>query len=226
MTEQNGKSKLNILITVFAVLLLIQATFIIVNRGGFVSNDITCETVNTMLETGTFYKMNALTGEAVEIPDRLKILVLPYIFAFVSKITGIMPNTVIFVIAPLVVLTLSYLAVFYLGKAIFTEKNNLWMYMVIVSCLNLFGAYGPGVWGFSLLYAGWQGTTVRMCILVPLCMGFALRKRYLHCLMCMALETVTVWTGWGIGYCFIITIVILCLNLMNIRAKAGNYGND
>lgn len=53
--------------------------------------------------------------------------------------------------------------------------------------------------GFSLLYCGYRGVTVRNLVLIPYVFSLGLRKRWKTVLLCILAEACIVWTLYGLG---------------------------
>lgn len=169
----------------------------------YLKNDVTGETIQTMLATDSIYAVNPLTGQAFSagMPMRLKVLVLPTLFAAVCKWTGIPVITFCYSIVPCIVLLLSYTV--YLGWAeyLFPEegkKRILFLFFTVL--IYQFGAYSLPMDGYTLFFGGFQGEAFRTGVLLPYALLCCLKGRWKAVLLCLLAEVCVVWTFYGLGY--------------------------
>ena len=78
--------------------------------------------------------------------------------------------------------------------------------------------------GYGVLHAGWLGTTIRSCVLIPLCLYGALKRRWLVSVLCVLAEACIVWTLWGLGMCAVVFagVVVIEKCLCRHRDKRGD----
>ena len=69
------------------------------------------------------------------------------------------------------------------------------------------------------MHAGWLGTTIRSCVLVPLCLYGALERKWLVSVICILAEACIVWTLWGLGVCAVVLAGVLLIDLCFFRRK-------
>lgn len=192
----------------------------------YLKNDITGETVQTMLATNSIYEVNPLTGQAFSagMPMRLKVLVLPTLFAFICRCTGVSVITLCYSIVPCIVLLLSYTV--YLGWAEYLfpgegKKRILFLYFTVL--IYQFGAYSLPMDGYSLFFGGFQGEAFRTGIILPYALLCCLRGRWKGVLLCLLAEVCVVWTFYGLGYTAVIAalygIIRLFSHWMNRRKR-------
>lgn len=192
----------------------------------YLKNDITGETVQTMLAADSIYAVNPLTGQAFSagMPMRLKVLVLPTLFAAVCRWTGISVITFCYSIVPCIVLFLSYTV--YLGWAAYLfpgEEKKRILFLCFTVLIYQFGAYSLPMDGYSLFFGGFQGEAFRTGVILPYALLCCLRGRWKAVLLCLLAEVCVVWTFYGLGYTAVtaaLCIVVRLLSLwMNGRKK-------
>lgn len=193
----------------FLVLLLSQICFVtlggkpVARRG-----DMTLETVGSFLESGGIYRVNPLTGTLYEagLPNRIRILCLPTLYAMLCRLTGLTPAVLVWRVIPAVTLLCSSAAYVCLGKSLFPGNRRRQLFFLLASSLLIWvGSYRDGMEGFGLIYAGWRGLTWRNAVLLPYTISLCLRKKYLHAFLCAAAEACIVWTLYGLGMCLPVT---------------------
>ena len=188
----------------------------------YIQNDITGETVQTILASDRLYALNPLTGRdfSAGMPMRLKILVLPTFYAFVCRLTGWSAMTVCYSLMPCVVLLLSYTV--YLGWAEYLfssdEKKRL-LFLGFVMMIYQFGAYALPMDGYTLLFGGYQGEAVRTGVLLPYALLCCLRGRWRGLLLCLLAEVCVVWTFYGLGY---VAVTALLYGVVRLLLRRQN----
>ncbi len=187
----------------------------------YITQDITGETVQTMLATDTIYQINPLTGQAYSagMPMRLKVLVLPTLYGVFCKWTGLDVSTVCFRIMPMVILLLSYLVYSRLAVYFFPEegKKQVW-FMLFVALIYQFGCYSPVTDGYLLFFQGGQGNALRVCVLLPFALLCCLRGEWKKVVLCLLAEVFVVWTFYGLGYVALTVLVITIMRFVKMLA--------
>lgn len=199
---------------VIAGIVLFQIIWNFYMHSPYVTGDITLETVQTILATDTVYQYNPLTGEAftMGMPSRLKLLVLPVLYAAVAEWTGLPAQTVVCEWIPMVVLCLSYLVYAGWGKLLFPEnRENQCRFLLFVAVLYQFGAYAPLSDGMRALQAGFTGESIRALVLLPYVLLSCVQKKWLQAVLGVLAEACIVWTLYGLGYS---VLIILCVALI------------
>lgn len=196
---------------IMAVIVLFQIIWNFYMHSPYVTGDITLETVQTILATDTVYQYNPMTGEAftVGMPSRLKLLILPVLYAAVAKWTGLPAQTIVCEWIPTVVLCLSYLVYAGWGKQLFPDsREKQCRFLLFVTVLYQFGAYAPLSDGMRALQAGFTGESIRALVLLPYVLLVCVQKKWLQAALCVLAEACMVWTLYGLGYN---VLVILCV---------------
>ena len=194
----------------FAAVVSSQLIFICMGNNMYRGGDMTVETVGSFLAADGVYRVNPLTGASYTagIPSRLKILCLPTLYASLCKITGLPASVIVWRVIPLVMLFLCYTAFFCVAGCLFPEQGREGGikragFMLAAALLLWTGAYGQGMEGFQLLCCGWQGITIRNCVLLPWLLSLCLRKKWIYAIFCVLAEACMVWTLYGGGICLL-----------------------
>lgn len=200
-------------------LILLQIIWNYYMHEPYVGGDLTVENVRTILSSNTVYQINPMTGEAFRegMPVRLKILVLPVIYATICKWTGLPPQTVIYEWIPTLVLVLSYLV--YCRYACFLfpdDREKQCEFMLFIVILYQFGANSVLADGFRAMRCGFTGESIRALVILPYVLLSCLRKKWWRAAMGAITEVCLVWTLYGMGYSMAIIAGILALDFSMI----------
>ena len=181
--------------------------------------DITLETVNSFLATDRIYSVSPLTGKAMAgMPLRYKILCLPTAYTLLCRWFGGEPERIVGRIVPAAVLCMKYMSYYLLGTALFgredqARKKRMW-FLVIVGMIFWLCEGSVYMDGYGVFHAGYLGTTIRGCILVPLCLYGALERKWVVSVMCILAEACVVWTFWGFGVCAVVLAGVVFIDLL------------
>lgn len=198
------------------LLVLVQAVLFIWMQNPYVGEDASIETVQTMLSTGTLYQYHPFTGEWLEvgIPFRLQILVLPFVYAALSSTFGILPQTILYGVVPVLVLLACYL-VYSLWADYFWGKDSKAksLFLAIVGLLLQCGNYMTMTDSFRLFHRGYQGGTIRNAVILPLAVYLCMAGKGKYLILCIAAEAVLVWTNYGVGYTCLMLLIAAGIRL-------------
>ncbi|MBR4605433.1 MAG: hypothetical protein IKO41_04330 [Lachnospiraceae bacterium] len=186
----------------FLILVGIQAVFLLTGTRVYLEYDETLETVTSFLRSGTMFDCNPLTGLPYEqgMPSRLKILCLPSAFAGLCQVCRANPELVVWKVIPILTLGAAYLAYRSLARALFAgNRFGECMFLLLTAILVFVGDYGYGMEGFGLLHAGFQGTTIRLAVMMPWLFGLCLRRKWRLVPLVLLAEACIVWTLYGLG---------------------------
>lgn len=195
-----------ILIGIFWILASVQLFYLLWNAGVYAAGDMTIETVGSFLETDSIYGVDPMTGRAYAegIPSRLKILCLPTLYGIFCRLSGLSPEGVVTAAVPIWILVSSYTAFFCVGKSLFPENRKKRICFLITIVILMWAGCGfRSMDGFSLLYCGYRGVTVRNLVLIPYLLSLCLRKRWKTMVLCFLAEACIVWTFYGLGACLL-----------------------
>lgn len=185
----------------------------------YLAADITGETVQTILASDGLYTQNPMTGAAFTegMPLRLKILVLPTLYAAVCRWTGIPVQTLCYSIVPGLVLLLSYLVYSRWAVYLFPgEGKKQAVFLLFTVLVYQFGCYSMAMDSSLLFFRGWQGTAFRAGVILPYALLCCLRGEWKSVILCVLAEACVVWTLYGLGYTVIMTAVILGIRLVRM----------
>ena len=206
----------------------IQAFLILTGSRVFSEYDETLETVTSFLQSGTMFACNPLTGLPYEqgMPSRLKILCLPSAFAGICQACNVGPELVVWKLIPILTLMAAYFAYRSLARALFAGRRFLeYLFLAFTALLIFVGDYGYGMEGLGLLHAGFQGTTIRMAVMMPWLLGLCLRRKWRLVPLVLLAEACIVWTlyGLGMGTLVVVAFLIFCyVQRMLKKRKEGS----
>ncbi|MBQ7955088.1 MAG: hypothetical protein IJ282_05010 [Lachnospiraceae bacterium] len=185
--------------------------------------DITMETVQTMLKEGLFSSVNPMTGRpyTAGVPSRYKILVLPYVYTLVCKVTGVSPQALLYELVPMLVLLGSYFVYSRWAVYLFpAEGKKQCAFMMFVALIYHLGDYAPVTDAFRMFHTGYEGTTIRAVILIPWVILACLKGKWWQVVLCIVAEAAMVWTFYGLGYCVLIAALFIgCQMVCRILEK-------
>lgn len=176
--------------------------------------DIMAETVQSMLSDGSIHQMNPMTGSAYTagMPLRLKLLVLPALYAAIVKWTGLPVQTVLYEIIPMFVLIFSYLIYSRLAVYLFPgQGRKQCIFMFLTALIYQFGDYAPVTESFRVLHTGYSGESIRAAVILPFALLACLKRKWWQACLCIIVEACIVWTLYGMGYTVIIVLVSVCV---------------
>ena len=188
-------------LALFGVFLGFQLGKILLRSEIYQAQDMTLETVVTLLHTGG-YGVNPLTGRAYELgmPTRLKLLCLPTLYADLCVLFRVEPELLVWKVIPVVTLAAAYLAYSSLGRVLFPEsrEKRLWFLGLVAMVLTI-GDYRYGMEGFGLLHGGFWGVTIRGAVLLPYLLSLCFRRKWILAAVAVLAECCMVWTTYGAG---------------------------
>lgn len=191
---------------IFWVLVVSQLLWLLWNAGTYAKGDMTVETVGSFLQTDSLYRVNPMTGQAYGegIPNRLKILCLPTLYGFFCRLSGLSPESVVTAAVPVWVFVSSYAAFSCVAKCLFPESRKKRLCFLIAIVIVMWAGCGfHSMDGFSLLYCGYRGVTIRNLVLIPWLLSLCLRKKWKMTVLCILAEAGIVWTFYGMGACLL-----------------------
>lgn len=134
-------------------------------------------TATTTLDTDSLYQVNAYTGDLYdEYPARYVLSPFPVFTAFVAKAFGIRPVVVCHTLFPIIVISLSYGALWLLSKLFFSDTRERSMVIFLASVITTFSYYSTRIVSARLLLRPWQGKTLLASIVLPVIMYFLIKE--------------------------------------------------
>lgn len=133
------------------------------------------------VEKDMMFEENPVTGEMMysRISEVFKDMVSPWImfWAIISKISGFHPAILMHTVVPLIFIPLAY-AVYWMLSGVLFRKEELekrFIFVGIVSAINIFSGYSVYNSGAFLLLRIWQGKALFAAIFVPLLITLAIK---------------------------------------------------
>ena len=166
---KKGMSKYEkICVIIFIVLFGIQLYFVLFYDIGMAATDDFVYVVESTvaIESDSMYLVHEITGEPMELNPKRTLNSYNIFVAYLSVITGVSTTVMAHSILPVLWLILSY-GVYYLLARYICEKEEVYLYLVILSLLNIFGGYSIYSLSYRLLGPIWQGKAVVMVLALP-----------------------------------------------------------
>lgn len=158
-------------ITIFqilAIILIILQLFIKFKYTNINNDDASFVTLSTaMIETDKMYLHNENGEEENKIIPRRALAPISAYYSTISKLLDIHVTIVTHTIMPIIFIALAYSVYYYFGKKVFKEKDSVFIFLIILSILNLFAFDYKGANRYLLLYT-WFGRAVLGGIMLPL----------------------------------------------------------
>lgn len=120
----------------------------------------------------TLYRINPYTGRSAPLDTRHVMALIPVWEAFIGRMSGIHATIIAHSVAPLVLLPLTYLIYFQIGKKLFPGKKQgmqslLPVFMIIMALFQIFGNVSIYTNETFLLTRTWQGKSVAGNFMIP-----------------------------------------------------------
>lgn len=119
-------------------------------------------------EAGVMYRILPYTGGSTGLDVRHVLAVFPMWIAFVATGSGIHATIVSHLIMPPVLILLTYLLYFQIGKTLFSDKSvNLPVFMIVMGLFQIFGNVSIYTNETFFLTRTWQGKSVAGSLVIP-----------------------------------------------------------
>lgn len=155
----------------------------------------------------TLYRINPNTGRSSPLDVRHAMALIPIWEAFVGKMSGIHSTIIAHSVVPFVLIPLTYLIYFQIGKRLFTKKQDMLpFFMIVMALFQMFGNVSIYTNETFFLTRTWQGKSVAGNFIIPAVFWIFLclfEKEKVSELRIMASPTMD--TGYW--------IILACLNL-------------
>lgn len=116
----------------------------------------------------TLYRINPYTGRSAPLDTRHVMALIPVWEAFIGRMSGIHATIIAHSVAPLVLLPLTYLVYFQIGKKLFPGMQSLLpVFMIIMALFQIFGNVSIYTNETFLLTRTWQGKSVAGNFMIP-----------------------------------------------------------
>ena len=119
-------------------------------------------------ETDTLYRILPYTGLSTNLDMRHSMAVFPLWIAYIARMTGIHATIVSHTILPMVLIPLTYLIYYEIGKKLFKDKKEqLPSYMIFICMLQIFGNVSIYNNATFFLMRTWQGKSMLANVVIP-----------------------------------------------------------
>lgn len=118
------------------------------------------------------YTTNVTTGEPMELYAKRALNSWIAYIAYLSKVSGFQVTTVAHTFLPVFLLLTAYLVYYYIADYLFSDGENRWIFLILLSMAYIFGYYSNYSLTFRLLGPLWQGKAVLSVIVLPFAMVF------------------------------------------------------
>ena len=120
-------------------------------------------------QKATLYRINPYTGRSAPLDTRHVMALIPVWEAFIGRMSGIHATIIAHSVAPLVLLPLTYLIYFQIGKKLFFGKKHEMfpVFMIIMALFQIFGNVSIYTNETFLLTRTWQGKSVAGNFMIP-----------------------------------------------------------
>ncbi|MFP3155320.1 DUF6077 domain-containing protein [Lachnospiraceae bacterium ZAX-1] len=120
-------------------------------------------------DTDTIFEYDAYTGEAYKkLPARYVLSPFPVYLAVVSKLTLLRPAETAHTVMPIIFILLAYIVDFNIAGVLFPgEQKSKYLFLILISVLNIYGNFSVYTTSSFLLFRIWQGKAVLANIVLP-----------------------------------------------------------
>lgn len=116
----------------------------------------------------SLYRINPYTGRSAPLDVRHALALFPIWEAFIGKMSGIHPVIVMHRVMPLLLIPLTYLLYFQIGKELFGRKRSmLCVFMILTALIQVFGNVSVYTNETFFLTRTWQGKSVAGNFILP-----------------------------------------------------------
>lgn len=164
-----GNKRMELIPWIIVFILIAFQLFMAITHASFDGDDA-YYVVQSLIteETNTLYSILPYTGLSTNLDMRHSMAVFPIWIAYVARMTGIHATIVSHTILPLVLIPLTYLIYYEIGRKLFKEKKEqLPSYMTIVCMLHIFGNVSIYNNATFLLMRTWQGKSMLANVVIP-----------------------------------------------------------
>lgn len=203
------------------------ATRILLSGDFSLYKDLTPELTSTFLSTDRLFAVNPSTGAEylAGVPSRFRLLCLPTLYGALCSWFQIEVSVLSFRIMPIVVLAIACVAYYTLALAFWPDSRlHRIVFQTVILVLFMVSDTCEGQAGFLIFHQGFSPQTIRIAVLLPFSLSLLLRKRYELLLLPVLAEACLVWTGYGVGWCFLtaaLWIIAECIGKVLAGRKGG-----
>lgn len=154
---------------VLFLLLLAFQMYMAFTRASFDGDDAYYGVQGTIaFQMDSLYRINPYTGRSAPLDVRHALALFPIWEAFIARMSGLHPAVVMHSAAPVLLLFLTYLLYFQMGRELLKKRRNMLpMFMVLMALLQIFGNVSIYTNETFLLTRTWQGKSVAGNFILP-----------------------------------------------------------
>ena len=178
--------------------------------------DAVYEIVTGNVQSGSIMTVHPFLGTETSagMPLRMQILGLSSLYSALVTISQQSQYMILCKVVPLVVWGISLLIYSaFAEKLFFGNIHKRWAFLSLVAGMYLLTGTSEGMAGYRLLYAGFCGETIRGVLLLPYTLYVCWQRKWLLAVLAIVVEACLVWTTYGVGYAFLITVCMVILHL-------------
>ena len=163
------KSKIELIQWLIVAILIGFQLYMALTRASFDGDDAYYVVQSVITdETDTLYRILPYTGFSTSLDMRHAMAVFPIWIAYLARMTGIHATIVSHSILPMVLIPVTYLIYYEIGKVLFREKEEqLPTYMIYICILHIFGNVSIYTNATFLLMRTWQGKSMLANVVIP-----------------------------------------------------------
>ncbi len=114
------------------------------------------------------YRFNPYTGDSMPVEARHALALIPVWEAFIGRMSGVHATIINHSVVPLLLLPLTYLLYFQIGKKLLADKKEMLpMFMILIALFQMFGNVSIYTAETFLLTRTWQGKSVAANLILP-----------------------------------------------------------
>lgn len=154
---------------IFAVIVVFQM-YMAFTRASFDGDDAYYSVQGLIAQQhDTLYRINPNTGYSSPLDVRHAMALIPVWEAFIGDMSGIHTTIIAHSVAPLILLPLTYMVYFRIGKKLFDGKKDMIpVFMIIMALFQMFGNVSIYTNETFLLTRTWQGKSVAGNFIIPM----------------------------------------------------------
>lgn len=157
-----------ILLILFLLLVLFQM-YMAFTRASFDGDDAYYGVQAVIAQQAdTLYRVNPYTGRSAPLDVRHALALFPIWSAFIGSVSGFHATVICHSVLPLVLIPLTYLIYYQIGRALFYKKRELLpMFMVLIAIWQVFGNISLYTTETFFLTRTWQGKSFAGNVVIP-----------------------------------------------------------
>lgn len=154
---------------ILGILILVQTLVPVLTFTYIQADDASCivQAIDN-IRTDSLYQLNPYTGEVYETLIMKRVLTSHSAYiSFISWLLNVSPTIIAHTFYPLWLTPLAYVVYYLLGKELFRNGKSAVLFLIILSLINIFGAYSHYSSSFQLLVLIYQGKAMLQVIVLP-----------------------------------------------------------